>query len=69
LVISPEALRIERVRARDHSSIEAIKERMNHQMRDEEKIPLADYIIHNDTDHSLIEQVIAIHKKLLNDEI
>ena len=69
LVISPEALRIERVRARDHSSVEAIKERMNHQMSDEEKIPLADYIIHNDTDHSLIEQVIAIHKKLLNDEI
>ena len=69
LVISPEALRIERVRKRDHSSVEAIKERMNHQMSDEEKIPLADYIIHNDTDHSLIEQVIAIHKKLLNDEI
>ena len=48
LVISPEALKLTRLLDRDHTTVEAIKERMNHQMKDTEKMPMADYIIRND---------------------
>lgn len=65
LVISPEALKLTRLLDRDHTTVEAIKERMNHQMKDTEKMPMADYIIRNGEENSLIEQVLEIHKKLI----
>jgi dephospho-CoA kinase len=61
LVYSPKELRMQRLIARDQLSPEAIEARMNSQMPEEEKMKLADYIIYNDSEHSLLEQVRNIH--------
>lgn len=66
LVVAPEALRIERVMQRDQCSREEVLARMSKQMKDEEKIKMADFIIENDGIHSLILQVNEIHNTLLN---
>jgi dephospho-CoA kinase len=60
LVCSPLRLRIQRIKERNGWSEEKIRVRMNNQMPDSEKLKLADYIIYNDPDHSLTEQVIAL---------
>jgi dephospho-CoA kinase len=38
---------------------------MNNQLSDEIKIPLADHIVSNNGDKSLIEQVLKIHRQLI----
>lgn len=65
LVYSPKELRIHRLMERDHTSREAIEARMNSQMPEEEKMKLADYIIYNDDEHSLIDQVRQLHHKMI----
>lgn len=65
LVTAPEEIRIDRVSRRDGISPEAVRERIRTQMPDEEKIPLADFIIQNDGTHSLKEQVMEIHGKII----
>ncbi len=65
-VFAPEELRIQRVVARDQSSPEAVKARMDKQMPEEEKIRRSDYVIHNDGSQPLIRQVLAIHRELLS---
>ncbi|MCB8995231.1 MAG: dephospho-CoA kinase [Bacteroidales bacterium] len=66
LVVAPEEKRIERVMQRDNVSREEVIKRMNAQMRDDEKIPQADFLIFND-DLSLVSvQVLAFHKKLIS---
>lgn len=64
LVTAPEDVRIERVMKRDEVSEESVRSRMAKQWKDEEKIPLADHIIDNSGDESLILQVQAIDKAL-----
>lgn len=64
LVIAPEALRIARVIHRDKVTEEQVRERMRHQWPDVQKIPLADYVIYNDGQRSLIEQVTDIDKMI-----
>ncbi|MEI6311090.1 MAG: dephospho-CoA kinase [Bacteroidota bacterium] len=66
LVVAPMELRIERVMLRDNCSREDVQARINKQMSDEQKIPLADYIIQNDGIQSLILQVTTIHQNLLS---
>ena len=65
LVVAPENVKIERLLLRDQISEEAIRERMNAQWTDEQKIPLADFIITNDGHRSLKEQVMKIHENFL----
>lgn len=66
LVIAPEETRIQRVVSRDdHRSEQDVKNIMANQMKDEEKKPLADYIIANDGDQSVIKQVMKIYDKLI----
>ncbi len=65
LVTAPEEMRIERVMKRDDVSKEAVLSRIARQWSEEDKIPLADYLILNDGEHSLIEQVITLHKELI----
>lgn len=60
LVTAPEAIRIQRVQDRDHSSEEAIKARISNQLKDEEKIPLADFVITNDNKKLVLPQVLAM---------
>lgn len=64
LVYAPQNLRIERVMTRDGVDRAVVEARMAMQMPEEEKLKLADFIIYNDADHSLIEQVLHLHQQL-----
>lgn len=66
LVRAPLEERIKRIQARDsHLTRENILERIRVQWTDEQKIPLADFVIENKQESMLIEQVMQIHKALL----
>jgi len=60
LVTAPLELKIERVLKRDNIAINEIQERMSKQWSDEEKIPLADFVIVNDEAKPLLKQVEAV---------
>lgn len=64
LVTAPEDIRIQRVMDRSGLSLEEIQGRMKKQWPDDRKKPLADYIIDNSGQHSLIKQVLTIHEDL-----
>lgn len=64
LVVAPLHLRIGRVMKRDGISQELVEQRIKNQLPEEEKIPLADFIIYNDESTSLIEQVLTIHQQI-----
>jgi dephospho-CoA kinase len=64
LVVADKNLRIERILKRDKTSKKAIISRMQNQLSDEIKIPLADYIINNNDGDDLISQVNHIHKEI-----
>ena len=57
LVTSPHDLKIKRIMQRDHSNEAEILGRMNNQWSDEQKIQLATYVISNDEQHGLLEQI------------
>lgn len=59
-VISPLDLRLLRVVTRDGTTIEKVKERINNQMSDEERIKLSDWVINNDGENlnCQIEKII-----------
>ena len=59
--------RIKRLKERDNSTDEQIAARMRHQMQDEEKMRLADFVVYNDQNHSLIKQVLTIHHLLVKE--
>lgn len=65
LVTAPMETRIERVLARDHSTVDAIKSRMSKQWADEKKIPLADYHIENIKWEDTLTKIDVLHQKLL----
>lgn len=64
-VFAPEHIRIQRVMKRDGSTAEAVQARIQKQLPEIEKIKVADFIINNTGDFSLIKQVYAIHQKLI----
>lgn len=64
LVTSPLELRIARVLARDGITREEVIKRINHQLPDEEKVPISDFIINNDEKTGLIQQVLEVFEKL-----
>lgn len=65
-VIAPHDLKIERCVQRDHSSRDAVLERMRNQLPDEYKIERSAYVINNDEQHLMLPQILQIHKELLN---
>lgn len=65
-VTAPEALRIQRVAQRDGLSTEQIKARIDKQWPEEKKVELADFVIYNDGQQSLIHQVYRIHQQLIS---
>ena len=65
LVISPDAIRIRRVIARDHISKEEIVLRMKRQFTDEQKMKLADQVLINDENCLLIPQILSLHQQFL----
>ena len=64
-VVAPREVRIERVLLRGGLSRAEIEARMSKQLSDEEKIKQSDFVIYNDTQTGLIQQVLAIHKTLV----
>lgn len=64
MVYAPKALRIERATTRDAASREAIQQRIESQMADEEKRELADHLIYNDNQQPLIPQVTELIARL-----
>jgi dephospho-CoA kinase len=64
-VTAPLEIRIQRVIERDQSDREKVMSRIKFQMPEEEKIAQSQFIIINDGQHSLIRQVLDIHRKLI----
>jgi len=64
LVIADEKERMERVMKRDHATAEAILLRMGHQMTDQKKKMMADFIIENNDDQLIIPQILKIDQIL-----
>ena len=64
LVVAPIEDRIQRVLKRDQTDLEAIQLRMNNQLADEEKIPLADFIIENGQNSVVLPQILLLLEKL-----
>jgi dephospho-CoA kinase len=65
-VTAPEALRIERVHQRDGLSTEQIKARMDQQWPEAKKVELADFVIDNGGERSLIRQVYQSHHQIIS---
>lgn len=68
-VTAPEETRIARVIARDHTTREAVLARIAKQMPESEKVERADFVIQNDGNTPLIQQVMNLHRKLLHAQI
>ena len=49
---------------RDHSKAEQILQRIRNQMEDAEKCEQADFVIYNDENHPLIEQILHLAEEL-----
>jgi dephospho-CoA kinase len=68
-VFAPEDIRIKRVKARDpQRSEQEIKAIMSKQLPEEEKLRLADYVIHNDDSQAVIPQILALHQSFTSAE-
>ena len=65
LVYAPLALRLERLKDRPGFNLEDTLKRIANQMNEEDKLPLCDFVIRNDGEHALIEQVIQLNKVLI----
>jgi len=65
LVTAPERIRISRVKQRDKTTEKSIRQRMQNQWTDEQKSPLAGYIIQNDGEFPLLPRILEIHNKLI----
>lgn len=65
LVTSPLSVKLSRVTKRDLVSVQEVMSRMDKQFTDEQKIKLANFIIHNTEDHSIILQILALHQQFL----
>lgn len=64
LVTAPEEIRMKRVIQRDQSNMAAVKQRMQNQLPDSAKIPLANFIIHNDDQQLVVPQILGILDQL-----
>lgn len=64
-VTAPIELRIERAMKRDHITREDVLARINNQMDEQEKVRLADFVIHNDGINDVLAQVQKIHGELV----
>lgn len=64
LVIAPLEQKIKRVMSRNLISKEEVDKRMQAQWTDEQKLPLANYVISNSETDALIPQVLSVIQKL-----
>jgi dephospho-CoA kinase len=69
MVYAPENLRVERVLMRDaHRSMDDIKAIIARQMKEEEKMKLADTVVKNDNKHLLLPQILNLHQRFTSGE-
>lgn len=66
LVTAPMDIRIDRVKSRDARTSEEIQSIITSQWTDSRLMEVVDFIVVNDGKHSLIEQVRALHVKLIH---
>ncbi len=66
MVTASKELRIQRVVARDGVTRESVRARMDKQMPDTRKCTFADFIVENNQENSLAQQVWSIHQILSN---
>ena len=66
LVTAPLETRLERVMKRDGATREAVLARIQYQWPDEQKIPLADFVIENIDLEETRKQVNSLHKRLIS---
>ena len=66
LVTAEKDLRIRRVIKRDKVTKEQVIARMNQQLTDEKKLPLAKFVVVNNEDSDIISQISSIHKEILS---
>lgn len=64
VVSAPEPVRLKRVMARDRVTEAEVKARMRNQASEEDRLAIADHIIHNDDRHLVIPQVLQVHQAL-----
>ncbi|MET4083999.1 dephospho-CoA kinase [Pedobacter sp. UYP30] len=69
VVVAPLNIRLERVMERDQVSEKQVMARVEKQFTDEHKIRLADFQLINDSEHSLIEQVLALNNRFLKEVV
>ncbi len=67
VVVANLETRIARVTQRDNSTAVQVQERINNQLSDAEKIKLANYVISNNNDSLVLEQILKIHTQLMQD--
>jgi dephospho-CoA kinase len=66
VVIAPEPLRVKRVLVRDKQRTEEeVLKIIRNQMKEEEKVKKADFVLRNDETELLVPQVINLHQKFL----
>jgi dephospho-CoA kinase len=64
VVSAPEDLRVRRVMERDGVTEAEVRARMRNQASEEQRLSIAQHVIHNDGTRLVIPQVIAIHEAL-----
>ena len=64
VVSAPEPVRLKRVMARDRVTEAEVKARLRNQASEEDRLAIADHIIHNDDRHLVIPQVLQVHQAL-----
>ena len=64
VVVAPVELRKKRVTARDDHTESEFMARLEKQWTDEQRLELADFVIHNDEKQMLIPQVLELDGKL-----
>ena len=69
LVTCPLETRIKRVMERDGATEEHVKARIDKQMSDDDKLKMADFLIKNDENQSIILQVMSLHDQFTDTKI
>jgi dephospho-CoA kinase len=64
-VWAPVEVRIDRTIKRGNTTEEKVRSIIAHQMDEQEKMNLCDFVINNDGSEAIIPQVLALHQKLL----
>jgi len=65
LVVAPEEVRLERIKKRDDLTKKEVQKRFDNQLKDEVKVPLAEYVIENTNLIETQKKVLEVHHAIL----